>query len=280
MHTEALNIEKRDGSPDVSHRRRRIYYAGSMFFIIGVSLLVIASALVIFFRIHYGSEREIIFHTIAFFGIGLTVTLFGINLMAKHKIKGYIIIAVSLVLSAIAIILFLLNFRNNWYYPLISYIFIFYITGSLLLIGNVFANVILLIIDRIPIPVTGEVKSGHLYTDEEILKDIEEATQKSLEAAAADLQFELDSMPDLKVGKSSPQNRGLVTRRKDDIKESVELQKTRHPVDTEEWGSIGIEKASLILNKTLTDKDKKKGIFQRFKKKSKKDTKKDKKTKK
>ena len=88
MRTEALNKEKTDGSPDFSHRRKYVYYTGSMFFIIGISLLVIASALVILFRIHYESEREIIFHTIAFFGIGLSVTLLGINLMTKQKIKG------------------------------------------------------------------------------------------------------------------------------------------------------------------------------------------------
>jgi hypothetical protein len=273
MHKDDINIEKEQVSTDTSHKRRRIYYFGSMLFIIGISLIIIASAMVLFFNIHSESDREIIFQIISFFGVGLTVTLTGINLMGKQKIKGYIITALSAFISSIAILLFMLNFLNNWYYPLISYIFILYIIGALVLIGNVFGNVILLIIDRRPEFFTGEMKTSHIYTDEEIMKDIEEATKKSLEAAAADLQFELQDTGNIKLGKSSSQNRGIVTRIKDDINESTNLQKTMSPDVKEEWGSIGIEKASRVLNKTLTEKKPKNKLIKFFKKKDSKESK-------
>ena len=77
------------------------------------------------------------------------------------------------------------NYRNNWYYPMISYILVLYITGSLILIGNLFANVILLIIDKKSEHVTYEAKPTHLYTDEEIMKDIDVKDAPFLAAALA-----------------------------------------------------------------------------------------------
>ena len=62
MHNEKLNIEKEEGTTGILHRGKLIYYIGSMLFIIGISLVVIACGSVLFFNIHYGSEKEIIFH--------------------------------------------------------------------------------------------------------------------------------------------------------------------------------------------------------------------------
>ncbi len=267
MHKKKLKIEKEEDSSGILHRGKLIYYIGSMLFIIGISLVVIACGSVLYFNIHYGSEKEIIFHTITFFGIGFSLTILGINLMIRQKTKGYIFIAISSFISLIAIILFMLNYRNNWYYPIISYILVLYITGSLILIGNLFANVILSIIEKKAEPITYDMKPTHLYTDEEIMKDIEEATRQSLEAAAAGLQIEFEDTGEFKPGKSFSKikTRGTVKRIKDDINESADLQKTIHPGDKEKWGSVGIDKASIILNKTLTEKKSKKRLFSGFK---------------
>jgi hypothetical protein len=132
--------------------------------------------------------------------------------------------------------------------------------------GNAFANVILWIIDRRPeISSKGEEQSK-IYTDEEIQRDIEEATRKSIELAASNLQFEIDSLPESKrFDKLVMGVRGQITRVKDDITEAIALNQTMHPGSTEKWGSIGIDQASLQLAKTVMEKKEEQGIFARFK---------------
>ena len=265
-------------STRLSSRGASIYYLGSAAFAAGAVLIVLGSALVVLFQIHYKSEPVEILYTILFIAIGIILILVGINLMIRQRKKGYTIIVASIVFSSLAICLFYANYLNNFYYPLVSYIFGLYVLGVLALLGNAFASVIVWIIGNRPeYQIIGKEKP-HLYTDEEIQRDIEKATQKSLEAAVDQLQFELEDLPkDIIIGKTVPKSPGIVIRIKDDIDEVLSLSQTLKPGATEKFGSIGIEKASLQLAKTISQETKKKGIFGRRKEKS---SKKDKKSKK
>ena len=193
---------------------------------------------------------------------------------AKEKVGGKLAIVIaSIVFSSLAIYLFYTNYLHNFYYPLISYIFGLYVIGFLALLGNAFASVIVWIIGNRPdyrpdYRIEGKEKL-HLYTDEEIQRDIEEATQKSLEAAVDQLQFKLEDLPkDIIIGKTVPKSPGTIIRIKDDIDEVLNLSQTLQPGATEKFGTIGIEKASMQLAKTLTQEKKKKGRFWRRKEKS------------
>lgn len=243
-----------------------LYYVGSMFFAAGIALIGLGSALVMIFQLHYGSEPEEILYTVIFIGVGIPLILIGINLMMKERVRGYLIITASALMSSAAIYLFSTNYLTNWYYPLISYILGLYVIGFLTLMGNAFANVIIWIIERRLEPSRKEEEKSRLYTDEEIQRDIEEATRKSIEAAASELQFEIEKMPVAKrFGKAVMGARGHITRVRDDIDEAITLKQTMHPGATEKWGSIGIEKASNQLANTIMQREEEKGIMAKFK---------------
>ena len=268
MQSESLPNKVSD-STKLSSRGASIYYLGSAVFVAGIVLIVLGSALVMFFQIHYESDPVEILYTIPSIASGIILILVGINLMIRQRKKGYAIVVASIVFSSLAIYLFYTNYLHNFYYPLVSYILGLYVLGFLALLGNAFASAIVWIIGNRPeYQIIGKEKP-HLYTDEEIQRDIEEATQKSLETAIDQLQFELEDFPkDIIIGKTVPKSPGIVIRIKDDIDEVLNLSQTLKPGATEKFGSIGIEKASLQLAKTISQETKKKGIFGRRKERS------------
>jgi len=265
MHEDSL-MEEKDNSTSLLHKGVSIYYIGSMFFVAGIALVALGSAFIMIYQIHYGSPADRILYTAIFLGTGITLVLIGINLMIRQTKKGYYIIGMSAFISFLALLLFVTNYMHNWYYPLISYVLGLYIIGFLVLLGNAFGNVTLWIIEKRPEFEFGERKEKKTYTEEEIQRDIEEATRQSIEAAASDLQYDMDITGDIKLGKSSPKTCGLITRVKDNIDEEIGLQQTFNPGATDKWGSIGIDKASSQLAEAMTEKKVEKGFFGGFKK--------------
>lgn len=245
-------------STGLLRRGASIYYVGSLFFVIGIALLVMGSALVIIFQIHYGSEPGEILYTVVFIGTGIALTLLGINMMMRQAKKGYYLVGVSTFMSSLALFIFTSNYFYNWYYPLISYVFALYVIGFLILLGNTFANVVLWAIENRSGSMMTEERVPKIHTDEEIQRDIEEATRKSIEVAASELQIEVSDIENVTLGGSAPAFRGYVTRVKDDIDETKNLRQTVSPGTVDKWGSIGIEKASVQLAEIMgeqTSKD-------------------------
>lgn len=251
-------------------RGASIYYFGSMVFIAGIALIILGTALIIFFQLHYGSGVEEKLYTIISVATGISLLLIGINLMMKQTKKGYFIVVSSIIILSLAIFLFIRNYPQNWYYPLVGYVFGLYVIGFLTLLGNTFASVILWIIgSRSDYTIKEKEEQTRLYTDEEIRRDIEEATKKSIETAVAELKFEIEETPsDILIGKSVSKTPGKITRVKDDIKEVISLKHTVTPGEIEKWGSVGIEKVSMQLANTISQEEKKSGIFARFKERS------------
>jgi hypothetical protein len=281
-------------STKLSSRGTSVYYLGSIVFLIGIILVVLGSLLVVYFQIHYGSEPWKIFYTILSIATGLNFILIGINLMIRQMKKGYAIITTSVILGAFAIFLFYMNYFDNFYYPLVGYIFGLYIIAFLLLLANAFASVIVWIIGNKPEYVVNkeEKQPTKLYTDEEIQRDIEEATNQIVASAINELQFDIEERPsDVLLSKSVSKIPSNVIRVKDNINEVLSLRQTLDPGSTEKWGSIGIDKASMQLAKALEAEKVKVSRFSGFKnrlfnkkkkkeKKSKKNKKKEKKSKK
>ena len=269
MQSDSLPDEVSD-STKLSSRGASIYYLGSAVFAAGIVLIVLGSALVMYYQIHYESEPVEVLYTILSIASGIILILVGINLMIRQTRKGYAIIIASIVFSSLAIYLFFTNYLYNFYYPLVSYIFGLYVIGFVVLLGNAFASVIVWIIGNKPeYQILSSKEKSHIYTDEEIQRDIEEATQKSLEAAVEQLQFDLEDLPkDIIVGKTVPKTPGTIIRIKDDIDEVLNLSQTLKPGATEKFGSIGIDKASGQLAKTMSKEKKKRGLFGRYKEKS------------
>ncbi len=267
MHNDDLVDEERSFNKLFS-RGAVVYYLGSMVFIAGIALIILGSALIMFFEIGYSSDLQEILYTIISVATGIVLILLGINLMMKQTKKGYFIIILSVIAVSLSIFLFIRYYPQNWYYPLVGYVFGLYVAGFLLLLGNTFAGAILWIIGNRPeYSVKETEEQARLYTDEEIQRDIEEATKKSVEAAVAELHFDLEAAPsDLLIGKFVSQSPKNVTRVKDKITEVSNLKQTLSPGSTEKWGSVGIDKASMALANTMTPKTKeKKGFFERIK---------------
>ena len=264
MQNDFLNTEVSDNTAKLSSRGTSVYYLGSAVFAAGTVLLILGSTLVMFYQIHYDSPKVEILYTILSIAVGIIFILIGINLMLRQSKKGYTLIVASFVFFLLAVYLFFTNYIDNFYYPLVGYIFGLYVLAFLSLLGNAFASVMVWIIGNKPVYQMNVTEKPHLYTDEEIQRDIEEATQKSIETAVEQLQFELEKLPkDIIVGKTVPESPGTIIRIKDDIDEVVSLSRTLGPAATEKFGNVGIEKASLRLAETISKE--KKGRFARHK---------------
>jgi hypothetical protein len=271
MHEDDF-VDEESSSNKLFSRGAVIYYFGSMIFIAGIALIVLGSALIMFFELGYTSALQEILYTVISIATGIILILLGINLMMKQTKKGYFIIVLSVIAVSASIILFIRYYENNWYYPLVGYVFGLYVAGFLMLLGNTFAGAILWIIGSKPGYSLGTVKDEtpvHLYTDDEIQRDIEEATKKSAEAAVAELQFnDVQELPSDIIGVHISETPKNITRVKDKITEVTSLGQTLSPGTTEKWGSVGIDKASDALAKALEPaKTQKKGFFQRIKEK-------------
>jgi len=258
MQNDSLNTEAED-TVRLSSKGTSVYYLGSAAFVVGIVLIILGTALIMFFQIQYRSEPLTILYVILSIAVGVILILVGINLMIKQTKRGYAIVAISIVFSGLASYLFYTNYLDNFYYPLVSYIFGLYILSFLTLLGNAFASVMVWIIRNQPVSQTIVKEKKHLYTDEEIQRDIEEATQKSLQTAVEQLQFELEELPkEIIVGKTVPKSPGTIIRIRDDIDEVVSLSHALGPAATEKFGNLGIEKASMQLAETISKEKKSK----------------------
>ena len=254
-----------DEKQGFTRRGESIFYVGTLFFIAGIILLILGSISVIFFQVNYKTESEIILTIVSLIGIGLLLVALGINCMIHQWKHGSKVSIFGLLFILGSLVLFLLNFQDNWYYPTISYILIFYIIGLILLMGNAFGNVTLLLISSPKEQSFGSIKeTKYEYTDEEIQKDIDEAVKNSLLKAADDLQFDLIDTKKLKVGNADFGSETVV-KVKDDMRESHNLNMTIHPEERENWGAPGIDKISSQLANALVESPiQKKSFFNRF----------------
>jgi hypothetical protein len=257
-------MDKDTSSPGILHRGAFIYYVGSVVFAAGIALLAVGTAFVMIFRIHHGSEPEKIILCLIFTGVGTTLILTGINLMMRQTQYGYYIVGASAFISVLALLLFTSSYPHNWYYPLISYILALYVIGFLMLLGNAFANVILWMIEGKTEAVVGREGEIKLYTDEEIERDIEEATRKSIELSARKLEFKEPGVEGVRLGKVFRETRGNTTRVKDDMVEAKSLRKTIRPGERMKSGSTEVEGISRSLGDILRKSAVEKGRFGRI----------------
>lgn len=242
-----------EGKQGITRRGESIFYIGTLFFIAGIILLILGSVSVIFFQVHYETESEIVLSIVSFIGVGLLFVALGINCMIHQWKHGTRVSILGLLFIMGSLALFLMNYQNNWYYPTISYILILYILGLILLMGNAFGNVTLLLVSSPKEQSFGPVKETKFeYTEEEIEKDIDDAVKKSLLKAADEIQFDLVDTRKLKVGNADFGSESVV-KVKDDMKESYTLNMTIHPEERENWGAPGIDKISSQLADALVE---------------------------
>lgn len=262
------------GTPEILKRGTLAYYVGSASFASGVVLLAAGVAFVMMQQIHYGSEPEKVILASVTLCVGTTMILAGINMMMRQTRYGYYLVGASAFASLFAILMFAYNFPQEWYYPFINYVIVLYVVGFMVLVGNAFANVVLWMIEIKPEAIARK-EAEKIYTDEEIERDIDEATRKSIELSANELTFKEPSTEDVRLGRAFRETRGTTARFKDDLGEVTRLMNTISPGDRIKSGSAEIESASKNLadvlkmgtvekSKSEEIKDKVRGMVERF----------------
>ncbi|WP_292462948.1 hypothetical protein [Methanolobus sp.] len=205
------------------------YYFGSMVFLSGLILSIGAIAFAIMVHLRRTSDPSEIITTYGFLGVGLSFTLFGINLMMSQRrpygLYSSGVMITGFLFSIIGVGSFAMTYTSNWVYPTVSYVSFAYASGICLLSGNAFGNAVLKLIEERSVQLH-ENAACH-YTTEDIEKEVEETLNKSFSDGSRFSAFNLDIKEDEtvfvhgKTLKESPQDRIEI---KDSIREVESLQ--------------------------------------------------------
>jgi hypothetical protein len=260
------NVPEGYNPKGLSRRGESIYYIGTVLFVAGLILLTVGFGSILFYQIHYESDPAVVLTTTLIMGLGLIFISVGINFMINQGRKSKYIFSVGTLCSMAAAVLFLLYYKTNWYYPTISYVLALYLSGFILLMGNAFGNVtVWLIHNASPSEGKKAAATKREYTDEEINRDIEEAVRKSIEKAGDELQFDFVDIGTLKA-EGSPRMSESIVKVKDAMTETKRLRQAVNPSFKEDWGTMGIEKASAQLAGIVKENSEEKtGFFDSFK---------------
>lgn len=87
------------------------------------------------------SEPAVIVTACGLTGLGVMLLLIGINFisMRKSTIRSYSFLT-GILLSLVGISLFISNYPDRWFYPLVAYALILYFSGIVLILLNIFVN--------------------------------------------------------------------------------------------------------------------------------------------
>ncbi|MBN2109537.1 MAG: CHAD domain-containing protein [Methanosarcinaceae archaeon] len=87
------------------------------------------------------SEPEMILSSCTLVGLGLVLTLAGVNFGGmKQRIKCSISFIAGILLAFAGLVIFLSYYPDNWFYPTVAYALISYSLGIFLLLINIFVN--------------------------------------------------------------------------------------------------------------------------------------------
>ncbi|SFM61055.1 CHAD domain-containing protein [Methanolobus profundi] len=110
------------------------FLAGLVFCMTGLLFAIIS-------RLNRGSGSEVILTVCFLLGAGILLILAGINIagIRQQLSRSYSFIA-GMLLSSIGLLVFAFSFPDNWLYPRVSYVIVFYSLGIFLLLINIFVN--------------------------------------------------------------------------------------------------------------------------------------------
>ncbi|AEA47600.1 DUF7139 domain-containing protein [Archaeoglobus veneficus] len=218
--------------------RKKDYYTPSLLFAIGVCLLFIGLLLIGLFRLNRRSEPFEVELTFTIVGLAVPLALYGINAMyGFRRYKPATLAGFAATISAV--LLFIVLYPENWYYPQVIYVAVLYALGLVLFFSSSFAEAVMRIIE-------GTKTIRTTYTERKKLEkkidtdiDYEEAKiiVPKFEDSALDLKI-VEPKADIKVGKVLQERRGRVVKIKDTVPEANELIK----VST---GKLRIKKAEV-----------------------------------
>jgi hypothetical protein len=233
------------------------YFTSSLVFASGIGLIALGLVLILVFQLHYGSEPlrvEIVFTLI---GLGVPIALQGMTLMLGYRKYSRITGIIGFALCLIALVLFVVLYPKDWYYPNVSFVATTYALGLIMVLGGLFAEIVQNIIERRQVE-----KPKWQAVEEPEIKD-----EKFLEPVKVpELEFELsikDVKEDVKFGRALESGRvGKIVKVKDDINYQAEtLNRVQHgklEVKVKDDEIADISKTLKAIESKMT---KKKGLF-------------------
>ncbi len=228
---------------------RAKYHFASMTFIAGIILSIVGIGYGIFVHLSRTSDPCEIRLTYGLVGVGLLVTLSGLNAMMKSRVSySRYITLIGAVVSVVGVISFLISYPENWMYPFATYVIATYSCGICILIGNAFAKVVLNLIEEKTV-VKEEI------AEEEIEKVIDETMKRVVDFSDTSIKFKDVSTEDFKPGKAFFEKDKIV-KVKDDVSEVYELRKIKESkveIKDEEIDDI----ANMLRETIKKEKDKK-----------------------
>lgn len=129
------------------------YFRYSLVFSFGLGLTLLGLAFIIYFQLHYGSDPTLVKVTFSLIGLGVPIAVQGITGMFGYVKYSKVTGISGLILCTLAVLLFLILYPENWFYPNISAVGILYAFGLIALFGGLFGEVVQRVIER------GELKT-------------------------------------------------------------------------------------------------------------------------
>jgi hypothetical protein len=233
------------------------YYLASLVFLAGLLLSVTGIAFSIYVNLSRISDPGEIRLAFGLIGVGLAVTLTGLNMMIRFRSEysTYAVIA-GFLLSSAGIAGFIFIYPDLWYYPNVSYVVTAYTVGIALLVGNSFANVVLNLIEKKPV-------MREEFSPEEIEKEVErvidESMRRIIEFSDSGLRFRDVDTAGFRLGRTFDEKRGEMRVIGDSVPEveALRLLKT----GTIEVDDKEIDTDSKLLKEVISrEEDRKKGF--------------------
>ncbi len=226
---------------------RAKYYFASLTFLAGIILSIIGIGYATFIHLSRISNPFDIRLTYGLIGVGLFVTLAGLNAMIRGRLNvSSYITALGVTLASIGVVAFLLSYPENWKYPNVTYIVATYACGICVLVGNAFAKVILNLIEE-------KSKVKEEISEEEIEKVIDESLKRVVEFSETTLRFRDVSTEGFKPGKAFMFDRGKTIKVRDEVSEVEELKRIRG--ERVEIRDEEVEDATKLLKETIKKKE-------------------------
>lgn len=149
---------------------RKYSLVSSLGFLVGLVFCMTGLLFAIVSRLSRSSGSEVILTVCFLLGAGILLILAGINTagMRRPLSRSYSFLA-GLLLSVTGLLVFTFSFPDNWVYPRVSYVIVFYSLGIFLLLINIFVNYFLQSFPR-----SGE--QGTLVHEESTVSDDERAS--------------------------------------------------------------------------------------------------------
>ncbi len=165
------------------------YFRYSLVFSFGLGLILLGLAFIIHFQLHYGSNPFLVKFTFTLIGLGVPIALHGVSGMLGYFRYSKVAGVVGLTLCLTAIVLFLVLYPKDWYYPNVTFVATLYAFGLISLFGGLFGEVVQRIVES-----RAEEKRRESLDFEEV-KFVEPVEVPESEIVAKDFDYNVEFGP-------------------------------------------------------------------------------------